>query len=385
MRLIPYLRSLLSAAAFAFVIVHAEATPTLGGKVSPDGKVKVTIDVPAALRAKNTGGTDGAGLCVWTSIMHAARWQGETPLCDLQKIMQREPGGGWPARVNKKLPGFNVDFAQYEGRDPISIKLALASNRLPSVTYAGRDPHYRGSISHMVNCVHFDEVWVCILDNNYIGENELVWMSPSEFLERWMGKGSGWTVLLLREPTPPTGVSDEWPPVETEAQPKAPRRVISGDELGPTVYQWYYHAPDPDRVYLMHDGATVGGYDYAERYFRYYDAENNKWLSHTTPPWTPPAKPLVRRSGVLGQVTDYDWPLEQAPPRGPSDEVWSRNGKAVGREELLALLRPKAPPGPGPRPSPEPPAPNEEMPSPAPLLLLFAVVAAGAVKAVVSQ
>src|SRR5436305_7540489 len=81
----------------------ARATPTLGGPVAPDGRTRVTIDLPLALRAANTGGSDGYGLCVFTSIMHAARWQKETPLEDFQTLMRQEPGGGWPAKVDRMI------------------------------------------------------------------------------------------------------------------------------------------------------------------------------------------------------------------------------------------------------------------------------------------
>src|ERR1700677_2188337 len=79
------------------------AAPTLGGPVSPDGKTKVTIDLPLALRHANTAGRDGSGLCVFWSITHAARWQRETPLEDLGTVMEREKGGGWPERVDTIL------------------------------------------------------------------------------------------------------------------------------------------------------------------------------------------------------------------------------------------------------------------------------------------
>src|SRR5262249_61392077 len=113
-----------------------------------------------------------------------------------------------------------------------------------------------------VNLVHFDDQWACILDNNFIGENDLVWMSPPEFLERWRGKGSGWVVILLREP-PET-------PATAEPRRRYPRQ-LQGDE-GPARYLRMYHRNDPYRVYLYCDGETVGAYDFREHYFRFYAA-----------------------------------------------------------------------------------------------------------------
>src|SRR5438093_7986957 len=190
------------------------ATPQLGGPIAPDGRTRVQIDFPLALRSANSVGRDGYGLCVFTSVMHAARWQKEGPLEDFQALMRRELGGGWPEKLDRMIAKYapGVDYFQYEGRDPTVLKLALAGQRLPSVTYNGRDPHYRGGISHMVNLVHFDEHWACILDNNFVGENDLVWMTPSEFLERWRGRGSGWAVILLREPPdPPAEAPTKYP------------------------------------------------------------------------------------------------------------------------------------------------------------------------------
>ena len=99
--------------------------------------------------------------------------------------------------------GKGAKYLQYEGKDPAILKAALASGRMPSVTYDGHDPHYRGTIAHMVNLVHLDEKYAVVLDNNFVGENELVWLSPEEFRSRWLGNGGGWAVVLLSPPPPP--------------------------------------------------------------------------------------------------------------------------------------------------------------------------------------
>lgn len=180
-----------------------------GGPIAPDGKTQVACDIPIELRAKNTGGTDGAGLCVFTSIMHSARWQNEHRLWDFQAKMKQERGGGYPQKVDAMVAkyGPGTPYLQYTGRDPSILMTALKSGRAPGVTYNGHDPHYRGSIAHMVNLVAYDQQadQVAILDNNFIGENQLVWMSAAEFLQRWTGgkAGSGWAVILLAPPPPP--------------------------------------------------------------------------------------------------------------------------------------------------------------------------------------
>lgn len=182
---------------------------TIGGPTSPDNKDEVACDLPVSQRKRNVGGRDGAGLCVFTSIMHAARWQNEPLLQNFQQDMQQERGGGYPEKVDTMIAkyGKGTRYMQYEGRDDAILEAAIRSGRMPSVTYNGRDPHYGNqSIAHMVSLVGYDRKnnWACVLDNNFIGEKELVWLSLEDFLSRWRGGGSmGWTVVLLTPPPPP--------------------------------------------------------------------------------------------------------------------------------------------------------------------------------------
>jgi hypothetical protein len=178
---------------------------SVGGPVAPDGNTEVTCDLAVEARHKNRGGRDGAGLCVFCSVDHAALYQNDARVIGLFQRMHTEPGGGWPAKLDamlqKHCPG--AQYLQYEGKDTGLLKFALKTGRMPSVTYSGHDPHYRGSIAHMVNLVHLDDRWAAVLDNNFIGERDLVWMSPEDFAKRWRGNGSGWAVVLLSPPPPP--------------------------------------------------------------------------------------------------------------------------------------------------------------------------------------
>jgi len=177
-----------------------------GGPVAPDGKTEVVCDLPVDQRKKNVGGRDGAGLCVFTSIMHAARWQNETRLANFQDQMRNEPGGGYPEKVDAmvKKYGPGTQYIQYEGKDPSVLEAALKTGRMVCVTYNGHDGvHYGGSIAHMVNLVYLDNQFACVLDNNFIGANDLVWMNRQDFLSRWTGGRDGWAVVLLNPPPPP--------------------------------------------------------------------------------------------------------------------------------------------------------------------------------------
>jgi hypothetical protein len=182
--------------------------PTAGPQ-SPDGQVSVVTDLPQELRMRNTGGMGrggpgtGAGLCVWTSMEHAGRYQNEKALWGLQKWMTSKPGGGDPGKVDRLLPQYapDVDYVQSTDGDPAFLELALRTRRMVCVTYAGRDDFYRGPIAHMVNLVYLDGQRACILDNNR--PQVYVWMTREEFLTRWRGMGGGWALVFLHSPPPP--------------------------------------------------------------------------------------------------------------------------------------------------------------------------------------
>jgi hypothetical protein len=180
-----------------------------GGPVAPDGTT-VAVDLPVSQREKNVGGSDGAGLCVFTSIEFAARWQHVYQLEDFQKWMRSHPGGGYPEKVDKmiqeKCREANMPiphYLQYEGRSPALIKKALGTHRLPCITYDGHDCHYNMTIAHMVCSPLWNDRYAVILDNNFIGPNQLVWETPAEGEQRWQGNDGGWVVVLLGNPPPP--------------------------------------------------------------------------------------------------------------------------------------------------------------------------------------
>src|SRR5207248_11482706 len=179
----------------------------IAGRHSPDGKEEIALDLPASQHLRNKVGTDGLGLCVWTSITMSGDWCNEDALRTLQQQMTREKGGGWPERVDEVLPRLapGVRYVQYSGRDPGIIQAAIRSGRMPCVTY-GYSPRYvgprnpGGRIAHMVDCVHYSAAWVAVLDNNFPGDDQYEWMKPDEFQRRWMlgNPNGGWVVLPLR-------------------------------------------------------------------------------------------------------------------------------------------------------------------------------------------
>lgn len=184
----------------------APGNPVIGGFKCPEKDVYAVAQLPAHQKRKNVGGRDGAGLCVFTSIEYASRWQNEPRLADFQTKMRVELGGGWPDKVDKMIAkyGKGVGYVQHTGGDLEFLRAALKSGRMPAVTYNGHDPNYgKRSIAHMVNIIYLDDQWAAITDNNFPGENQIVWMSVAAFKQRWMGNGGGWAVVLLSPPPPP--------------------------------------------------------------------------------------------------------------------------------------------------------------------------------------
>lgn len=184
----------------------------VGGAVAPDGNTEINCDLPAALHLKNCGGSDGAGLCVFTSIAHSGRHQNVTQLEDFRDYMKKYPGGGYPQKVDKMIAQLCQErgvpkpaYVQVEGKDLEILKLASKTGRMPAVTYSfSPTGRYGGSrIAHMVSLPHASDQWFCVLDNNYPGADKYEWMTPAEFQRTYTGGGSGWAVILLAPPPPP--------------------------------------------------------------------------------------------------------------------------------------------------------------------------------------
>lgn len=180
-----------------------------GGRTAPDGQTELVVDLPASERKKNIA-SKGLGCCVFRSIEYAARWQNVPELYDLPEQMVKAgiEGGGYPEKVTKILKKFgpNVQYVQDTSGDAAVLEAILKSGRMPCVTYNGHDCHYSSSIAHMVCLPYFDRSagLACVSDNNFIREDQFVWMSCDEFLQRWKGGGgSGWVVALLETPPPP--------------------------------------------------------------------------------------------------------------------------------------------------------------------------------------
>lgn len=182
----------------------------IGGRESPDG-APIQIDLPGELHLRNKVGTNGAGLCVFTSISHTARWQSIPVLENFRDYMTKYPGGGWPEKVDtyiakicKEKSATVPRYLQVQKLDWPLLKQALASGRMPCVTY-GFSPtkRYPGRISHMVNLSHADDKWACFLDNNFPGEDRYEWVDIQTAGRVIADRGAWFIIFLAQGPPPP--------------------------------------------------------------------------------------------------------------------------------------------------------------------------------------
>ena len=197
--------------------------------VLPDG-TRIVFDLPADQHMQNVGGSDGAGLCVYTSITLGAKWQNTKEMYNLRKFAEGRPGGSYPEKMDADLKiyakRYNVtipNYVQHTGGDDAFLDLCIQTRRMPGITYAGVDDFYDSPILHMVNLAHLDEKNGAIQDNNRAGK----WTSDTRkrILNRWKGlddngkdllvpvreglrtlwipAGGGWAFVWLTPPPPP--------------------------------------------------------------------------------------------------------------------------------------------------------------------------------------
>lgn len=181
---------------------------SVGGNQDPNG-VYLQCPLPVDMRAKNVGGSDGAGLCVFTSIQYAALYQDVFQLKEFQAWMRKHPGGGWPEKVDQMIDKLCKEkgwakprYIQNRNGDLALLELACRTGRPPSITYSfspsGR--YGGGKIAHMVSLFHAIGGFWGIADNNY--PDEIEWLTTEEFKKTFGGIGGGWSVILL-QPGPP--------------------------------------------------------------------------------------------------------------------------------------------------------------------------------------
>jgi hypothetical protein len=138
----------------------------------------------------------------------------------------------------------------------------MKTDRMPFVTYAGRDDFYRGRVAHMVSLAHLDGERAAIVDNNRPGI--WLWMTRAEFLSRWRDFDGGWAGVLLDPPPPPhpagtqafgqcPGGACPVPNVFVSPAPVTLPPALPQSANGPTPPGW---CPGPD--FVWHNMPGVG-------------------------------------------------------------------------------------------------------------------------------
>jgi len=307
-----------------------EATSVEGGRHSPDGAEEIQIDLPGSQQMKNTGGRDGAGLCVFTSIEHAGRWQNVDSILGLQTKMTREQGGGYPSKVEKMLAKYcdGAQYLQYEGSDPALIKLALTTGRMPSVTY-GYSPRYSGKIAHMVNAVHLTEKWAAILDNNFPGDTKYEWMTPAEFKKRWVSGGGGWAVVVIAPPPPPMPYN-EGEPVKAYGQ----KWGTPSSAAVAAPYEW--RIIDANQAALYSAGKQLGVWIMARQCYRELLPDGNWSADQELSPFAPPASHTVK---VIEQQ-EQNFGLDRSRLDRGVEHFWL-GGREVTRKQAYSAIEGK--------------------------------------------
>ena len=192
---------------------------TKTGQLAPG--IVVDQDYPELRRMKNVGGSDGAGLCVFTSIAHSFDWHAMPWGRYFREWMRKRPGGGWAEKVTNELrkycqesriemPDVLQVYPTSEMKLPKIIDLmaeAVQAGHMVGMTYcySPTSGRYGGTIAHMVNCVGArmgpdKNIWA-ILDNNYI--DGIQWMDEKTLAKVFGGNGGGWFVAVLNRPDPP--------------------------------------------------------------------------------------------------------------------------------------------------------------------------------------
>lgn len=176
--------------------------------LGPDG-AEPQIDFPDGEWMKNIGSRlDGAGMCVFTSFEHSARWAGLEEFRGFRDwCAQRYPGGGFPEKLQKLIDAYckakgitPPTVIQYEGESTAVIEAALKQGLLPCNTLYSSPRYGRGTIYHMTNIAHLDEKSGAILDNNF---KPLEWADRQTTVGRMKLRGKLWCVVLVAAGPPP--------------------------------------------------------------------------------------------------------------------------------------------------------------------------------------
>jgi hypothetical protein len=144
---------------------------------------KPTVNLPYSLRQKNWG----TGSCWHASLKSVMNWQHQYKLRDWWPY----EGGEYADRGHRRLDAAGVKYTGTMAGDERILQWMLDTRRGAVITYWP---------AHAVTCVHLDDQWAGLLDNNRT--NQVIWIPRREFIPNWRGYG-GWATTLLYSPAPP--------------------------------------------------------------------------------------------------------------------------------------------------------------------------------------
>ncbi len=153
----------------------------------------------------NEGGSDGAGLCVISSVLCNGGYQGVPGLergkeSTLWKTAKSRPGGYYPEKLERLLkelmPG--EEWFSWEG-DGTELLARYSAQGYPIAATMNTGELYNWQpIHHMISLAHLDDSWACVIDNNDPGKYH--WMPAAEYARRFRDGPKGWGFVWLRSP-----------------------------------------------------------------------------------------------------------------------------------------------------------------------------------------
>lgn len=148
------------------------------------------VNVPLVMRQENWLGSQREGSCVWASTISLLRWQGQPKLANW--IRKNIGNGSWPEDFMARADKAGLRYAMTTTGDVRFLEWACKTRRGAGVTVMGG--------VHMVDLVHLDAQWACLLDNN--APSKFIWVSRNKFLAEWKAS-YGWAVTPVYTPAAP--------------------------------------------------------------------------------------------------------------------------------------------------------------------------------------
>lgn len=177
--------------------------PLVGCQLPPDQKQPNRPDQPRVVkqerpvvnpplkdRQENWLGSQREGSCVWASTITLLRWQGR--YFTANRIRQKYGNGEYPDDWAAKMEKEGLRYAFVTNGDVRFLEWACRTRRGAGVTVMGG--------AHMLNLVHLDDKWACLLDNNNTGKYK--WLPREMFLAEWRAS-HGWGLTVVYTPTAP--------------------------------------------------------------------------------------------------------------------------------------------------------------------------------------